>query len=71
VTADQIGTLFNYGVVGVMVILFLTDRLFTKGRVDREMQLTDRATATNDKLVTALDRQTTALDMYRQTVEKR
>jgi hypothetical protein len=61
--------LLQYGVLGLVVVGFLTGQIQPKSRVDREVELTDRATAVNDKLVTALDRQTAALDAYRRVVE--
>lgn len=69
-TVDQITTLLQYGVLGMVVVGFLTGLIHTKSRVDREMQISDRAIGNNEKALAAIEKLTTAIEAWRQ-VERR
>ena len=69
-TADQLALLFNYGVLGLVVVGFLTGQIHSKSRVDREVDLGNKLLADNEKTIDALNRLTDAVNQWR-AIERR
>lgn len=62
---EQFASLFQYGVLGLFVVAILTGQLHPKSRVDREVQISEREHAVNEKIADALDRLTEAVNLWR------
>lgn len=69
-TAEQIALLFNYGVLGLVVVGFLTGQIHPKSRVDREVEISDKAIASTERALASVDKLTTSIEAWR-TVERR
>jgi hypothetical protein len=69
-TAEQIALFINYGVLGVFTVLWLTDRIQTKGRTDRAESAADKAMSQVTLLSDAINKLTSAIEQWR-AVERR
>lgn len=69
-TAEQLALLFNYGILGLVVVGFLTGQIHAKSRVDREVEISDKAVASTEKALSSIDKLTTAIEAWR-SVERR
>lgn len=64
-TAEQITSLLQYGVLGLVVVGFLSGLIHPKSRVDREVEISDKALESNEKAIAAIERLTAAVDAWR------
>lgn len=69
-TLEQIAALLQYGVLGLVVIGFLTSWIHPRSRVEREVEISDKSLAATEKAIAAIDRLTAAIEVWRQ-VERR
>lgn len=69
-TAEQIALLLNYGVLGLVVLGFLTGQIHPKSRVDREEEISNKALDAAEKTIASLDRLTQSIEEWRR-IERR